>query len=157
MDVLIALGVGAAYLYSIFACIVRMTNSNFVLNVFFEVSLFIITFVILGRYLENIAKGKASQAITKLLMLQPPRARLVALDEKTGQFDTGRDIDVELLAPGDYVRVLVGERMPNDGIVVQGQSAADESMLTVRLIDLFYFSFFYSFLKWIQGWINASD
>lgn len=131
MDVLIALGIGTAYLYSILACIIKISSPSFALNVFFEVSLFIVTFVIIGRYLENIAKGKASEAITKLLMLQPPRARLMVRNEVTQQFEIGREIDVEMLAPGDFVRVLVGERVPNDGVVVQGNSSADESMLTV--------------------------
>lgn len=133
MDVLIAIGVGVAYAYSLLACIIKMNNEAFVLNVFFEVSLFIIAFVMLGRLLENIAKGKASEAITKLLMLQPPRAQLVMRNAKTGEFENGREIDVELLTIGDYVRVLAGERMPNDGVVVHGQSSADESMLTVRV------------------------
>lgn len=132
MDVLIALGVGTAYLYSVLACIIKISSQAFVLNVFFEVSLFIITFVILGRYLENIAKGKASEAITKLLMLQPPRAKLMRQIPKTSQFEDDREIDVELLTPGDFVKVYPGERMPNDGEVVLGCSTADESMITVR-------------------------
>jgi Cu+-exporting ATPase len=70
MDVLIAVGTSAAYLYSVIAVLIGMFNSDFEPIVFFEISLFLIAFVMMGRFLENLAKGKTSEAITKLLMLQ---------------------------------------------------------------------------------------
>ncbi len=73
MDVLIAIGTGSAYLYSVVAVILGLANPDFQVKVFFEVALFLVTFVMLGRYLENMAKGKTSEAITKLLLLQPAK------------------------------------------------------------------------------------
>lgn len=130
MDVLLAIGTGSAYLYSVIAVAIGLRNENFQVTVFFEVSLFLIAFVMLGKYLENLAKGKTSEAITKLLLLQPTKATLLARDLMSGEFRDDKQVDVELLTPGDYVRVLPGEKVPLDGTVVDGRSALDESMIT---------------------------
>lgn len=129
MDVLMAIGISSAYIYSVVAVVLGLTRRDFSVKVFFEVSLFLTTFVMLGRYLENLAKGKTSEAITKLLILQPAKATLLSRvgDTKT---TTTRQVDVELLAPGDYVRVLPGEKVPLDGVIIEGRSALDESMIT---------------------------
>jgi len=133
MDVLMAIGIGSAYIYSVVAVVLGLTRRDFSVKVFFEVSLFLTTFVMLGRYLENVAKGKTSEAITKLLLLQPAKATLLSRvgdTTKTTTTTTTRQVDVELLAPGDYVRVLPGEKVPLDGVIIEGRSALDESMIT---------------------------
>ena len=118
MDTLIALGTSAAYFYSVF---ILFTNSNG--HVYFETSSLLITFVVLGKMLEAITKGKASDAIKKLMMLQPKTA--IVLRE-------GKEIEVGIdeVNIGDVVIIKPGQRIPVDGIVISGESSVDESMLT---------------------------
>ena len=118
MDTLIALGTSAAYFYSVF---ILFTNSNS--HVYFETSSLLITFVILGKMLEAITKGKASEAIKKLMALQPKTAFILR---------NGKEIEVSIddVAIGDIVIVKPGQRIPVDGIVISGESSVDESMLT---------------------------
>ncbi len=117
MDTLIALGVGAAYGYSVPALFTRSRH------VYFEAAAGIIVFVLLGRYLEERAKGKAGEAIRKLVDLQPQTATLL----RDGQEVT---IGVDDIAVGDILLVRPGERIPTDGEVVDGISTVDESMVT---------------------------
>ncbi len=117
MDVLIALGTSAAYLYSV--------ANTFVLTgfVYYETAAVIITLVILGRLLEALAKGRTSEAIKKLIALRPKTARVLR---------DGREVDipVEEVAVGDLIIVRPGESIPVDGIIREGSSTVDESMLT---------------------------
>lgn len=83
----------------------------------------ILTLILLGKHLEEGAKSKASEAIRKLLALRPKTARVVQDGEE-------KEVPAEALIPGDVVRVLPGERIPADGVVLEGQSHVDESMLT---------------------------
>ena len=117
MDTLIALGVGSAYGYSVPA-LFRQRG-----HVYFEAAAAIITFVLLGRYLEERAKGKAGEAIRKLVDLQPQTATLLK---------DGREIvvDVDDLLLGDLVLVRPGDKIPSDGRVVFGLSTVDEAMVT---------------------------
>ena len=117
MDTLIALGVGAAYSYSLPALIRKRGH------VYFEAAAAIITFVLLGRYLEERAKGQAGEAIRKLVDLQPHTATLL----KAGQESV---IDVDDIQVGDILLVRPGEKIPTDGIVIFGVSTVDESMIT---------------------------
>ena len=98
---------------------------------FFETSATLITFVILGRLLEQIAKSKTNEAISKLVELQPTVAALAALDPATGA-PTGeaQEVEVALLQRGDVVKVVRGNRVPADGVILQGQLVLDQSMLT---------------------------
>ncbi len=117
MDTLIALGVGSAYGYSIPAMFSRRGH------VYFEAAAAIITFVLLGRYLEERAKGKAGEAIRKLVDLQPQTATLLK--------DGGEIIvDVDDLQLGDLLLVRPGEKIPSDGIVKFGLSTVDEALVT---------------------------
>jgi P-type Cu+ transporter len=118
MDSLIALGAGAAWLYSLPGLV------SPVHHVYFESAAGIISFVLLGRYLEEQARGKASEAIRKLIELQPETASRVDAE--------GREsiVAVDAVQVGDLLRVRPGERVPCDGLLVQGSSAIDESMLT---------------------------
>ena len=117
MDSLIALGVGSAYGYSATTLLRRSGH------LYFEAAAAIISFVLLGRYLEESAKGKAGEAIRQLVDLQPQTAtRLTAQGEEI--------VDVDVLVVGDILLVRPGEKMPTDGIVIEGVSTVDESMVT---------------------------
>jgi len=117
MDSLIALGVGAAYGYSLPPLFRRKGH------LYFEAAAAIITFVLLGRFLEERAKGKAGEAIRKLVDLQPPTATVI----RDGQEYV---IDVDAIVVDDELLVRPGEKIPTDGIVIQGVSTVDESMVT---------------------------
>jgi len=117
MDTLIALGVGSAYGYSVPALFRRRGH------VYFEAAAAIITFVLLGRFLEERAKGKAGEAIRKLVDLQPQTATLL----RNGQEIV---VDVDDVQVGDVMLVRPGERIPTDGRVIFGLSTVDEAMVT---------------------------
>jgi Cu+-exporting ATPase len=117
MDTLIALGVGSAYGYSLPALFRRKGH------IYFEAGAAIITFVLLGRYLEEQAKGQAGAAIRKLVNLQPQTATLI----RDGQEVI---IAVDDCAIDDVLLVRPGEKIPTDGVVIQGVSTVDESMVT---------------------------
>lgn len=117
MDSLIALGVGSAYGYSLPAL---FRNRG---HIYFEAAAAIITFVLLGRYLEESAKGKAGEAIRKLVDLQPQTATLLRDGEEI-------TIDVDDIVIGDVLLVRPGEKIPTDGEVIQGVSTVDEAMVT---------------------------
>jgi len=124
MDVLVALGSTTAYLYS---CIVMLSlwggTEQWGTHVYFETSATIITLILLGRIIESRAKGKTGAAIQQLLGLQAKTARV----ERGGH---EVHVPVEQVAVGDKVIVRPGEKIPVDGVVLSGQSAVDESMLT---------------------------
>ncbi|MCL4250380.1 MAG: heavy metal translocating P-type ATPase [Anaerolineae bacterium] len=125
MDTLIALGSSAAYFYSIAVLIGIVLGAQAVIgdHVYFETSAVIITLITLGKLLEARAKGRASEAIKKLMGLAPRTATLL----RDGQ---EQDVAVDSLTPGDVLVVKPGERIPTDGVVIEGRSAVDESMLT---------------------------
>ncbi|MFL7793824.1 MAG: heavy metal translocating P-type ATPase, partial [Anaerolineae bacterium] len=119
MDVLVAMGSSVAYIFSLIVLIFRPEGQH----VYFETSAVIITLIKLGKLLEARAKGRTGEAIRKLIGLRPKTARVVR-DEKE------IDVPVEQVRVGDIVVVRPGERVPVDGVVVEGRSAVDESMLT---------------------------
>jgi Cu+-exporting ATPase len=133
MNTLIALGTGAAYLYSAAATIAPAAFAEAsaaghraevsMPPVYFEAASAIIALVLLGRMLESRAKGRAGDAIRRLIGLKPKTARLLLGGEET-------DIPVEDVLPGDLVIVRPGEKIPVDGTVEEGASSVDESMLT---------------------------
>ena len=130
MDSLIAIGTGAAVGYGLFATYQIATgNHEYAMNLYFESAATIITLITLGKYLETVSKGKTSQAIKKLMGLQPKTARLV----KDG---VEQEIPIEEVETGDILIVKPGEKYPVDGIVVEGGSAVDESMLTGESIPV---------------------
>ena len=128
MDVLVSLGTNASYFYSVFAVIYGAFTS-FQDTDFFETSAMLITFILLGKYLEALAKGRTSDAIRKLLQLTPDLATLLELD-KDGSVLSEKEIDAALVQANDVLRVGPGGRVPCDGVVIHGQSHVDESMLT---------------------------
>ncbi|XP_010941679.1 cation-transporting ATPase HMA5 isoform X1 [Elaeis guineensis] len=128
MDVLVVLGTSASYFYSVGALLYG-AFSGFWPPIYFETSAMIITFVLFGKYLEVVAKGKTSDAIKKLVELAPATALLMVKDAE-GRSVVEREIDALLIQPGDVLKVLPGSKVPSDGIVVWGTSHVDESMVT---------------------------
>lgn len=120
MDVLVALGSSVAYFYSI---AVTLGIPNIGHHVYFETAAAIITLIVLGKVLEARAKGRTSEAIKKLIGLQPRTARVIR-----GGLEL--DIPISQVKRGDIVLVRPGEKIPVDGMVIEGNSAVDESMLT---------------------------
>lgn len=126
MDVLVCLGTTEAYIASVCALLYG-SFTGFWPPTYFETSAMIITFVLFGKYLEVIAKGKTSDAIKKLVELTPATALLIEKDSGTS---IEKEIDVLLIQPGDVLKVIPGSRVPVDGTVVWGTSFIDESMVT---------------------------
>ncbi|KAJ8766055.1 hypothetical protein K2173_020571 [Erythroxylum novogranatense] len=128
MDVLVALGTSASYFYSVCALLYGAAT-GFWSPTYFETSSMLITFVLLGKYLECLAKGKTSDAIKKLVELAPATALLVVKD-KDGICIEDKEIDALLIQPGDTLKVLPGAKVPADGLVIWGSSYVNESMVT---------------------------
>jgi Cu+-exporting ATPase len=126
MDTLIAIGTSSAYFYSLAATFVPALQAE---PVFYETSVFLLTFVILGKLLEARAKGRTGDAIKKLMGLAAKTARVVRGGEEL-------DVPVEQVVAGDVVVVRPGEKVPVDGVVVEGHSSVDESMLTGESIPV---------------------
>ncbi len=121
MDLLVALGTSAAFFYS--AWLIASHPPGHPVHHYLEGAAVVIALIRLGKFLEARAKRAAGEAVRGLLALAPAKARRLAGDEEI-------EIDADLLAPGDIVRVRPGERFPADGVVVVGKSEADEAMLT---------------------------
>jgi P-type Cu+ transporter len=124
MDTLIALGTSAAYFFSVYAVLFQPS-----LGQYFETSAILITLVIMGRWLESIAKGKTSDAIRKLMQLSPK----VAMVKRKGEFIK---INIDDVKEGDIILVKPGEKIPVDGIILKGNSSIDESMITGESIPI---------------------
>ena len=131
MNTLIAVGSSAAYIYSVIATVLPgvFTSSGITAHVYFDTSSAIVTLILLGRYLEARAKGQTSEAIKKLIGLQPKTAIVV----RNGQ---EQQIPIEEVLTGDLVLVKPGERVPVDGILREGYSSLDESMITGESIPV---------------------
>jgi Cu+-exporting ATPase len=131
MDTLVSMGVGTAYLYSLYVTIaIWAGNSAFGMgDLYYEVAGFLLTFILLGKYLEALAKGKTSEAVKKLIGLQ---AR-TAVVERDGKESEIRIEDVQI---GDIVVVKPGGKIPVDGTVTEGHSSVDESMATGESIPV---------------------
>ncbi|MEK7127593.1 MAG: copper-translocating P-type ATPase [Patescibacteria group bacterium] len=128
MDSLIAIGTSVAYFYSVINFVNYFATNGSLIGLegmkipelYFETAAFLITFVVLGKFLEAKAKGRTSEAIKKLMGLQPKTARLA----------DGRDIPIDEVKTGDILLVRPGEKVPVDGVITKGYSAIDESMIT---------------------------
>lgn len=123
MNTLIALGTGAAWLYSTFAVAFPAIFPEGTSEPFYDVVAVVIALVVLGQALELRAKGQSSSAIKKLLGLQAKTARVIRDGKEM-------DLPVEEVLVGDVIQVRPGEKVPVDGVIVEGGSAVDESMLT---------------------------
>ena len=118
MDVLIAMGSSAAYFYSV-AVLLGLAQGH----LYFETAAVIVTLIVLGKYLEARARGRTSEAIRKLMRLRPQTAHVVRQGEEL-------EIPVDEVRVGDVFIVRPGEKIPVDGLVLEGASSVDESMLT---------------------------
>lgn len=125
MNTLVGLGTFSAYLASCFA----LFFPSFGWECFFDEPVMLLGFILLGRTLESKARNRASAAIEKLVTLQPPVARLIGKDSAETI-----EIPVEQVKPGEWLRVLPGEKIPVDGTIVAGEATIDESMLTGELM-----------------------
>ncbi|CAF1065657.1 unnamed protein product [Rotaria magnacalcarata] len=130
MDVLIVMATTTAYVYSCIVVLFNITQRLPSPITFFDVPPMLMMFVALGRWLEHIAKGKTSDALTKLLSLQPPQGTLVQLDEKTNTIIEEKIILAKLIQRNDVLKVVPGETIPTDARVIQGTSTCDESLIT---------------------------
>ena len=135
-DVLVVLGTSAAFSYSVLAMFFAMFSSDadYRPQTFFDTSTMLITFVSLGRYIENLAKGKTSAALTDLMALTPSSATIYVDPPVPGEpLDANaptRKIPTELVQVGDVVLLVPGEKIPADGQVLTGSTSVDESMVT---------------------------
>lgn len=137
MDSLIAIGTSTAFFYSLINYILYIVRYGTLLGIdgtkvpdmYFETAAFLITFVILGKWLEARAKGKTGEAIKKLMGLQAKTARVIRKGETL-------DIPIEEVVAGDIVLVRPGEKIPVDGVIVKGSSAIDEAMVTGESIPV---------------------
>ncbi|MBF2002110.1 MAG: copper-translocating P-type ATPase [Synechococcales cyanobacterium M58_A2018_015] len=131
MDTLVALGTSAAFFYSLFPTFFPrfFLNQGLSPDVYYEISAVVITLILLGRLLENRAKGQTSEAIRKLMGLQPKTARVI----RNGQ---AVDVPIASVEPGDRILVRPGETIPVDGEILEGSSTLDESMVTGESIPV---------------------
>jgi len=125
MDVLIALGTSVAYIYSVFVVFAPQLLPVDVdaRNIYFEVSAVVIAFVLLGRYMEEIIKQRSSAAVRRLLDLRPSTAIVIRAGEEMV-------VPVEVVQRGDVLVVRPGDKVPADGVVLDGQSSVDEALIT---------------------------
>ncbi len=131
MDTLVAMGTGAAYIYSLFLAVLTWTGKGSYSHeaLYFEVAGILIGFILLGRYLEARAKGRTSEAIKKLMGLKPKTATVIRKGNEI-------EILIDEVQPGDVVIVKPGEKVPVDGKVISGHSTVDESMITGESIPV---------------------
>jgi Cu+-exporting ATPase len=130
MDSLVAIGTGAAFVYGIYAIIMILNgNGEYADNLYFESAGMIITLILLGRYLETLAKGRTSETIKKLMGLAPKTATIIK---------DGRElvVPIEEVKVGDIILVKPGEKIPVDGEVIDGRTSVDESILTGESIPV---------------------
>lgn len=123
MNSLVMIGVSAAYLYSVAALLVPGFFPAGTAESYFEAAAVIVTLILLGRYFEHIARGRTSEAIKKLLQLQAKMAHVLRNEQIV-------DIPTDELVAGDRILVRPGERIPVDGVVEEGESYVDESMIS---------------------------
>jgi Cu+-exporting ATPase len=127
MDTLIATGTSAAWFYS---ALVTFLPQVFGTETYFDASVVIITLILLGKYLEDVAKGRASESLRKLMGLKPKMAIVLKKGKEV-------EVPVEQINIGDILLVKPGDKIPTDGVIVEGESSIDESMITGESIPVF--------------------
>lgn len=135
MDVLVALGTNAAYFYSVYTLIKAIISDAFEGQDFFETSTMLISFILLGKYLESIAKGKTSDALAKLTDLAPDTACLLTMDD-SGNTISETEINSQLIQKNDILKIFPGAKFPVDGVVIDGHGYVNESMITGEAIPV---------------------
>lgn len=130
MDSLVALGAGAAFLYSVYSTIlVYSGDEHAAMNLYYESAAVILTLITLGKYFEGVSKSRTTNAISKLVGLVPKTANLI----KDGEEHV---VAVDEISTGNILLVRPGEKVPLDGVVIEGRSTVDESMLTGESIPV---------------------
>ena len=130
MDSLVALGTSAAFLYSLYGTYhVLEGHAHFAMNLYYESAGVILTLITLGKYFEDVSKGKTSMAIQTLVGLAPKMATVLRDGQEV-------EVPIEEVQVGDLIRVKPGEKVPVDGVVTEGNSTVDESMLTGESIPV---------------------
>ncbi|MCP4133693.1 MAG: copper-translocating P-type ATPase [bacterium] len=129
MDLLVAMGTSAAYFFSIYNGFIKELLPGARPQLYFEASAIIITLVLLGKYFEAVAKGKTSEAIKKLIGLQPKTARVIREGDE-------KDIPIEQVVVNDRIVVRPGDKIAVDGVVLEGNSSVDESMISGESIPV---------------------
>lgn len=130
MDTLVALGTGTAYTYSLFSTVMIWLGKGYSLeNLYFEVAALLLAFILLGKFFEAKAKGRTSEAIKKLMKLQAKTAIVLVKGKEAV-------VPVDEVEAGDIIIVKPGQKIPVDGIVVEGHSSVDESMMTGESIPV---------------------
>lgn len=130
MDSLIALGTSAAFLYSLYAtAMIYYGDTSFTMALYYESAAVILTLITLGNYFEVVSKGKSSEAIKKLMGLAPKTARILRNDQEL-------EIAIDEVQVDDIIVVRPGEKLPVDGVILEGNTAIDESMLTGESIPV---------------------
>ncbi|KAJ9106293.1 hypothetical protein QFC21_001438 [Naganishia friedmannii] len=141
MDVLVVMGTTSAFTYSLFSMLTApfSDDANYRPQTFFDTSTMLVAFISLGRYMENLAKGKTSAALTDLMSLTPSSAVIFVDPETAFAGDSEgktRKIPTELVQVGDVVLIVPGEKIPADGEVISGSSSVDESMVTGEAVPV---------------------
>ena len=130
MDSLVALGAGAAFLYSVYSTVlVYLGDEHAAMNLYYESAAVILTLITLGKYFEGVSKSRTTNAISKLVGLVPKTANLIIDGEE-------HVVAVDEISTGDILLVRPGEKVPLDGVVIEGRSTVDESMLTGESIPV---------------------
>lgn len=130
MDSLVALGAGAAFLYSIYSTVlVYSGDEHAAMHLYYESAAVILTLITLGKYLEGVSKNRTTNAISKLIGLVPKTANLIKNGEE-------HIVAIDEISTGDILLVRPGEKVPLDGVVIEGRSTVDESMLTGESIPV---------------------
>lgn len=129
MDSLVALGTGSAFIYSLIMTILIPENPSHVHNLYYESAAMVVTLVMVGKYMEGRSKNKTSEAIRKLMELAPDTAIVVRKGEQL-------EVPVEQVVRGELILIRPGSRIPLDGVVVEGATSVDESMLTGESIPV---------------------
>lgn len=131
MDSLVAIGTSSAFIYSLYISYKIFADNNIHLmhSLYYESAAMIIAFVMLGKYLETLSKGKASAAIKKLVNFQAKKANIIRNGEIV-------EIDINEVSKGDIVFIKPGEKIPVDGTIIEGHSTIDEAMITGESIPV---------------------
>ena len=129
MDSLVAIGTGSAFLYSVVMTVGIPNNSELAHNLYYESAAIVVTLIMLGKYMESTSKGKTKEAIKKLMELAPDTAILI-------EDGVEREVELKEVKVEDIILIKPGNKVPLDGVIIEGNSSIDESMLTGESIPV---------------------